>query len=97
MKVKVEFVGFLKNLAGLQQTELSLDRESCQKLSLLIDLLEKKFGKNLGVNLVERRPDGVRLLPLVLKNGVEVSALQGLNTPVEEGDSLVFVPVSHGG
>jgi len=34
---------------------------------------------------------------LILVNGVEVSILKGLETRLNDGDEVVFVPVVHGG
>jgi len=34
---------------------------------------------------------------LIFVNKQEISALDGLNTKIEENDKLVFIPVSHGG
>jgi molybdopterin converting factor small subunit len=34
---------------------------------------------------------------LILINGREISALNGLDTILQEGDEVVFVPVVHGG
>lgn len=34
---------------------------------------------------------------LILVNGREISVLNGLETNLEDGDEVVFVPVVHGG
>lgn len=34
---------------------------------------------------------------LILINGVEVRNLEGIKTRIEDGDSLVLIPVTHGG
>jgi molybdopterin synthase sulfur carrier subunit len=34
---------------------------------------------------------------LILVNGKEISVLNGLETKVNDGDEVVFVPVVHGG
>jgi molybdopterin synthase sulfur carrier subunit len=34
---------------------------------------------------------------LIIVNGKEISALNGLETLLKDGDEVVFVPVSHGG
>jgi molybdopterin converting factor small subunit len=34
---------------------------------------------------------------LILLNGVEVSALKGEETEVNDGDSIILIPISHGG
>ena len=34
---------------------------------------------------------------LILVNGREISVLNGLETKLNEGDEIVFVPVVHGG
>lgn len=34
---------------------------------------------------------------LILKNGVEAGSLKGLETAVEDGDTIVLIPTIHGG
>jgi molybdopterin converting factor small subunit len=56
------------------------------KLSDLLESLQSSYR-------IELRRDGT----LVLINGVEANALSDLDTVIVSGDSVVFVPMFHGG
>ena len=56
------------------------------KISELFDLLSKEIG-------LELRRDST----LVLVNGVEANAIEDLNTIIRGGDSIVLIPMFHGG
>jgi molybdopterin converting factor small subunit len=59
------------------------------KLSQEMPQLEKAFG--------DQEFDDSRSNSLILVNGREISVLNGLETKLNDGDEIVFVPVVHGG
>ncbi|MBC7090657.1 MAG: MoaD/ThiS family protein [Nitrososphaeria archaeon] len=84
--MKVVFVGHLKMLFGKEYLILE---ERVEDISSLIKYLNRiKLDKSVSVD---------RRNTLILVNGVEVSALNGLDTKVNEGDVITLVPVTHGG
>ena len=84
--MKVVFVGHLKMLFGKEYLLLEERFEDIR--SLLEHLNRIKLDKSVSVD---------RRNTLILVNGVEVSALNGLDTKVNEGDIITLVPVTHGG
>ena len=55
--------------------------------------LQKDFNQALiDPELNDPRPN-----VLILLNNVEINVLDGLNTKIEDGDKVVFIPVAHGG
>jgi molybdopterin converting factor small subunit len=84
--MKVVFVGHLKMLFGKEYLLLEGRVEDIR--SLLEYLNRIKLDKSVSVD---------RRNTLILVNGVEVSALNGLDTKVNEGDIITLVPVTHGG
>lgn len=84
--MKVVFVGHLKMLFG---KEYLLLEEGVEDIRSLLEYLNRiKLDKSVSVD---------RRNTLILVNGVEVSALNGLDTKVNEGDIITLVPVTHGG
>ena len=59
------------------------------KISREMPQLEKTFG--------DTQLNDSRSNTLVLINGREISVLNGLETKLNEGDEIVFIPVVHGG
>ncbi|MGB9727242.1 MAG: MoaD/ThiS family protein [Nitrososphaeria archaeon] len=85
--MKVVFVGHLKMLFG--KKEHLIIEERVEDVRSLIEYLNRiKLDKSVSVD---------RRNTLILVNGVEVSALNGLDTKVNEGDVITLVPVTHGG
>lgn len=84
--MKVVFVGHLKMLFGKEYLVLE---ERVEDVRSLIEYLNRiKLDKSVSVD---------RRNTLILVNGVEVSALNDLDTKVNEGDVITLVPVTHGG
>ena len=48
-------------------------------------------------SLIDRQLEDPRTNALILVNGREISVLNGLETKLNDGDDVVFVPVVHGG
>jgi molybdopterin converting factor small subunit len=48
-------------------------------------------------NLLDEQLETPKSNALILVNGKEISVLNGLDTKVQDGDEIVFVPVVHGG
>ena len=47
--------------------------------------------------LSDQQLDDSRSNALILINGREISVLNGLETKLNDGDEIVFIPVVHGG
>jgi molybdopterin converting factor small subunit len=93
VSIKVELIG-------------TLQKKQKRRLNITIDgpatvmTLAKRLGIIASSNLastVGKELKNTNPSILVLVNGVEVSALEGFNTVLEDGASVTFVPVSHGG
>ncbi|MEM0384966.1 MAG: MoaD/ThiS family protein [Nitrososphaeria archaeon] len=84
--MKVVFVGHLKRLFG---KDCIILEEKVDDIRSLIKYLDHvKLDENVVVD---------RSNTLILVNGVEISALNGLDTKVNEGDVITLIPVTHGG
>ena len=99
MEIEVELLGFLRSLAGGREkvrVKISKEFES-PKILTVIRMLGELFGSEFERSVVSSSPLGSHKAALILKNGVEVSVLGGLETPVSHKDKLTLIPVSHGG
>jgi molybdopterin converting factor small subunit len=93
--VRIKMLGTLRSASKENEEELTVPADSnvgqvVERLSKSVDVARATLST--GVSLI----DHVRNA-LILLNGVEINNLQGLRTPVEDGDTLVFVSVTHGG
>jgi len=93
MPLTLKFVGALRQISG--KTQLAVDfqegmslKDLVTKISQETPRLEKTFSDQLNDS---------RSSALILINGREISVLNGLETKLNEGDKIVFIPVVHGG
>jgi len=93
MKVKIKFCGTLKNLINKEKIIVDMTGElSIWELIKTIVIMETKLK---DILVTSRGPPTINVLILV--NGQEISALDGLKTIINDRDIIIFVPVSHGG
>ncbi|MCW4010915.1 MAG: MoaD/ThiS family protein [Candidatus Bathyarchaeota archaeon] len=94
MPVTLKFLGALRHASG--KAELSFPCKDEGSVLDLVDALTKQ-APELRRNLLDEQLEAPKPNALMLVNGKEISILDGLDTKVNDGDEIVFVPVVHGG
>lgn len=94
MSITVRFVGAFRGMSGVDKLHFSFEgtitlEETIKKVVHKLPKLERIL---IDPELKDPRPN-----TLILVNGKEISVLNGLDTILENGDEVVFVPVVHGG
>jgi MoaD family protein len=94
MAVTVKFIGALRHASGTEKLAIN-----CKHCTSLIDLMNEvtKELPALRRSLLDEQLEEPKPNALILINGREISVLNGLETKVNDGDEVVFVPVVHGG
>ncbi len=92
--INLRFVGSLRQASG--KSKMTFEIEKAQPLSDLLERLSKKYAK-LSRVFVQSENRKLTSSMLILINGIEISALKGLDTAIGRGDEVVFIPVVHGG
>ncbi|MEM2098667.1 MAG: MoaD/ThiS family protein [Candidatus Bathyarchaeia archaeon] len=92
--VTVKFVGALRHPAGRGEITIK-SGDSCSVKALIHEIIKEL--PMLEQNLIDPQLADPRPNVLILVNGKEISVLEGLDTPVHDGDEVVFIPVVHGG
>ena len=95
VRVSVRMMGPLREATGRAEEELTLSNGS--DVSSVIRKLIEEHGESLEKALMDPIINSPRPNALILLNGVEVGNLDGLKTPVVDGDALVLLSVTHGG
>nr|MDO8081623.1 ubiquitin-like small modifier protein 1 [Candidatus Freyarchaeota archaeon] len=94
MKFKIKVFATIREITKTKEIEL----ESDNKITVLdaIKLMTDRYGEKLANYLLEKngKPKSVFLLML---NGVSVKELEGLETPLKDGDVLAVLPPAVGG
>lgn len=94
MTVNVKFVGSFRGVSG--KSEIAFRFSSPVSLKILVAKVIERLPK-LKSALVNPESGEPRSNMLVLVNGQEIGVLNGIETSVNDGDEVVFVPVIHGG
>lgn len=80
----IKFYGSLKNKIGNDVIELKLSNFTIHEIK---DKLQKDFNlDDFNINNF-----------LIAINGVEISALEGMNSKIQEGDEISIITLVHGG
>lgn len=91
--VHVRLMGTFREAGG--QSEIQL--VNCENIGKVIISLVELLGYNFEKVIYDPVLHSPIPNALILLNGVEVNNLQGLETQVKEGDSIVLLSVTHGG
>jgi molybdopterin synthase sulfur carrier subunit len=94
MTITVKFLGALRHISGAG--ELALNIKGVLSIKELMNEIVREVPA-LKPSLTHQQPEDLRSNTLMLVNGNEISALNGLETNLKDGDEIVFVPVVHGG
>jgi molybdopterin synthase sulfur carrier subunit len=96
LKVTIDYLGSIKQTLGLKQTEQVQMKNDASLLDLL-SILAEKHGDPFKKSVYE--PDESDLKPyyILSVNGSLLNQLNGLETKLQDGDRLIFMPVVTGG
>ena len=78
------------------KTQLTINFHEGILLKELVTKISQEMPQ-LEKTLDDRQLDDSRSNALILVNGREISVLKGLETKLNDGDEIVFIPVVHGG
>jgi len=94
--VEVKLLGTLRGISGRDRIPLKLRGETATVRDVIQELVDRLPGRFKRM-LVDPELESPRPNTLILLNGREIGVLNGLETPVRDGDEVVLLPVSHGG
>ena len=94
--MEVKLLGTLRGISGRDRIPLKLRGETATVRDVIQELVDRLPGRFKRM-LVDPELESPRPNTLILLNGREIGVLNGLETPVRDGDEVVLLPVSHGG
>lgn len=95
MKVKVQYLGFIKNLIKKGEDEFEL--EEGVSLSELLNKLAGIYGKPFRKEVYEPGLKDVKMGFVVTVNGVLIGQLKGVDTQLSNGDNVILMSLMSGG
>ena len=95
MKVKVEYLGFIRNMLSKRTEELEL----CEGTSLqqLLSKLSERYGAEFKKQVYESGQKDVKYGFVVTVNGVLMDQLHGVETLLKNGDNVILMSLMSGG
>jgi len=94
-KVKVQYLGFIKNLTKRGEDEFEL-RDNAS-LSDLLNKIAGVYGRPFVKDVYEPGHKDVKIGFVVTVNGVLTGQLKGINTQLNNGDNVILMSLMTGG
>jgi molybdopterin synthase sulfur carrier subunit len=96
LKVKVEYLGHIKNMTGdKRQEEIEMRNDS--SIADLLALLSRKYGEPFKKAVYESGGIDVKSNFMATVNGYLLNQLKGVETKLKNGDHVILMPVVSGG
>ncbi len=95
MQVKVHYIGLIKAYTNTSQDEFSLSKSTL--LSELLDKIAQDYGKQFVNEVYDPFKKEMKTSFVVMVNGVLMDQLNGINTPLKEGDTVILMSLVTGG
>ena len=92
----VDYLGSIKQTLGLKQPE-QVQLDDTASLVDLLSMLAEKHGDAFKKSVYEPKDPDLKPYYILSVNGVMLNQLKGLETPLNDGDHLTFLPVVTGG
>lgn len=95
MKVKVEYLGFIKNMLNKRVEEFQLSEGT--SLQELLSKLSNLYGTPFKKEVFEPGQKDVKTGFVVTVNGVLMGQLEGVETRLKNGDHVILMSLMSGG
>jgi len=95
MRVRVHYLGFIKNLIGQSEDEFELEEGA--SLSELLNKLAGIYGKPFQKEVFEKGMKDVKMGFVVTVNGILIGQLNGMETQLNNGDNITLMSLMSGG
>jgi molybdopterin converting factor small subunit len=95
MKVKVHYLSLVKSFTKTSQDEFDLSQDV--PLSELLCGVAEKYGKPFTQEVYDPTKKEMKSTFVTMVNGVLMDQLQGINTPLKDGDNIIIMSLMTGG
>jgi MoaD family protein len=96
LKVKVEFLGHVRNVIGSNREE-KVEINDSASIADLLTVLSEKYGASFKKAVYEKSGGDVKSNYIITVNGYLLNQLDGVKTKLKDGDSVVILPIVSGG
>mgnify|MGYP001049130576 CR=1 FL=1 len=96
MKIKVEYIGHIKNIIGSGREEEVEIRDEASIVDLL-RVLSERYGEAFKKAVYEPSGTDVKSNYVITVNGYLLNQLNGVKTKLKQGDHVILLPIVSGG
>ena len=96
MKVRVEYLGHIKNMTQNNREE-TIETDENVTITDLLTKLSEKYGEPFKKAIYEPRGSDVKPNYIITINGLLLNQLKGLQTKLKKGDHVTLLPIVSGG
>jgi molybdopterin synthase sulfur carrier subunit len=96
LRVKVEYLGHIKNLVGSRREE-EVEISDDSSISDLLIVLSEKHGESFKKAVYEAGSKDIKSNFIATVNGYLLNQLNGVETKIKNGDHVVLMPIVSGG
>ena len=96
MKIKVEFLGHVRNVIGSNREE-EIEISEGSSIADLLMMLSEKYGEPFKKAVYEKSGSDVKPNYIITVNGYLLNQLNGVETKLKNGDQVILLPIVSGG
>ncbi|MFX0147335.1 MAG: MoaD/ThiS family protein [Candidatus Hodarchaeota archaeon] len=94
IEIRIYFFSVISDVTNKDELKLTIEEESTVKE--VVDKIIQYFGKKFR-ELILKNPNEINDYIIIAKNGKDVRSLNNLNTFLQDGDEISFLPAIAGG
>jgi molybdopterin synthase sulfur carrier subunit len=96
LKIKVEFLGHVRNVIGSEREE-EVEISEGSSIADLLMVLSEKYGEPFKKAVYEKSGADVKSNYIITVNGYLLNQLNGVKTKLKSGDQVILLPIVSGG
>lgn len=96
MKIKVEYIGHIKNITDNRREE-EVETSEDVTVAKLLTMLSKRYGEPFRKAIYEPKGSDIKPNYIITVNGYLLNQLKGLETKLRKGDHVTLLPIVSGG
>jgi MoaD family protein len=96
VKIKVEYIGHIKNITDNRREE-EVETSEDVTVAKLLTMLSKRYGEPFRKAIYEPKGSDIKPNYIITVNGYLLNQLKGLETKLKKGDHVTLLPIVSGG
>jgi MoaD family protein len=96
VKIKVEYIGHIKNITDNRREE-EVETSEDATVAKLLTMLSKRYGEPFRKAIYEPKGSDIKPNYIITVNGYLLNQLKGLETKLKKGDHVTLLPIVSGG